>query len=193
MKRKLFVLYRRNEKTLSCILYVFLLILSFYAMYDPVSFMSWIFSAPNTQAKGKAPKSNDVNPKRPIENGGLSDSEREKYLQIYYKYTTTKRTPSELRYINIPFIPKNQHKCDDIFEQSDANFSYSEFYLDHMDAYKSALTSIDKLEDSSVNEQSWAFHMLAQMEFVTTVCESFYNYTTICCIRGTSVRNFLKT
>ena len=60
--------------------------------------------------------------------------------------------------------------------QSGRNFTYPEGYLDHSDAYKSALTLNDIIEEASPNEQSWILQdIISQLPFARTACETGFN------------------
>ena len=59
--------------------------------------------------------------------------------------------------------------------QAGRNFTYPEGYLDHSDAYKSALTLNDIIEQASPNEQSWLLQDLAQLPFARTACETGFD------------------
>jgi len=47
--------------------------------------------------------------------------------------------------------------------------------MDHADAYKSALTLNDIIEQASPNEQSWILQDIAQLPFARTACETGFN------------------
>jgi len=59
--------------------------------------------------------------------------------------------------------------------QSGRNFTYPEGYMDHADAYKSALTLNDIIDQASPNEQSWILQDIAQLPFAKTACETGFN------------------
>jgi len=64
---------------------------------------------------------------------------------------------------------------DSVAVQSGRNFTYPEGYMDHADAYKSALTLNDIIDEASPNEQSWILQDIAQLPFVKTACETGFN------------------
>jgi len=48
--------------------------------------------------------------------------------------------------------------------------------MDHSDAYKSALTLNDIIEEASPNEQSWILQdIMSQLPFARTACETGFN------------------
>jgi len=47
--------------------------------------------------------------------------------------------------------------------------------MDHADAYKSALTLNDIIDEASPNEQSWILQDISQLPFVRTACETGFN------------------
>lgn len=152
--KKLQIFVQRNQKTLSVCLYSVLLSFSLYAIYDPAAVIHFLF--PRTFVTDEDYNSNA---------NGVD-------LPLFFRFTTTPRVIPSLRMMNLPFVPKETHKCEEFFYKAGRNFSYAEFYWEHMDAYKSALTITGVMGESNVNEQSWAFHEIGKLDFVTNVCET---------------------
>ena len=71
-------------------------------------------------------------------------------------------------------MPKD-FACDNLMEQAGREFSYSETYWDHADAYKSALQINDILQTATTNEFSWILQELARITGVDTVCETVFD------------------
>ena len=166
--KKVSVFFLRNEKPLSYVLYGALFGLCLFAIYDPGTFIHVFMPGFLGQSDATPTK------RQPGARTALSAEELEQYLPIYFRFTTTPRVLPHLRAVDIPFVP-TEHVCDDMFERARHNFSYSEFYWEHMDAYKSALSMTGMMQEANVNEQSWAFHELARVDFVNNVCETGFH------------------
>ena len=153
--KRMKVFYHRNEKVLVSVMYSIVIALSLFAILDPETFLRVFLQNNSPSSDVTSDNSDDLDP----------------YRAVYFRFTTTERILPNLRAVKLPFAPTH-HYCDEIFEKSARNFSYSEFYLEHMDAYKSALTMTGIMQEANVNEQSWAFHELGRLDFVNNVCET---------------------
>ena len=152
--RKFSIWTQRYQKSITAVFYGIIILLSLYAIYDPVSFFE--FFLPGSSVDGSVQE----------------DPSKSDEFQLFFRFTTTPRIIPPLRMVKLPFAPNMKHSCEDIFHKSGRNFTYSEFYWEHMDAFKSALSITAIMEESNVNEQSWAFHEIAKLNFVTNVCET---------------------
>ncbi len=83
-------------------------------------------------------------------------------------------TPAMMKVLHLPFVPRD-FRCENMFEESRHNFSYSETYWEHVDAFKSVLGYNNLMALSVANEHSWILQELARLPFVTTVCENNFN------------------
>lgn len=88
--------------------------------------------------------------------------------------STTTRRWTMGSVFELPFVPRD-FRCDEMHQSARRNFTYPEGYLDHADAYKSALELNNLLEHAVPNEQSWLMQDIGRLPFVRTVCETgFY-------------------
>ena len=75
---------------------------------------------------------------------------------------------------NFPFL-STERKCEDLFENTRRNLSYSSYYWDHVDSYKNALSAAGVLKEGRTNEESWTIHEISKSPFVRNVCQTGFN------------------
>lgn len=136
---------RRRRRSLLPTFYLAITGLSLLLIYDP-SYMDSLFSV-HTQTEPEVREEEEA---------------------------TTPRAWTMGRVLELPFVPRD-FACDEMHWKAGRNFTYPEGYLDHADAYKSALELNNLVEQAASNEQSWLIQDLAQLPFVRTVCETGFH------------------
>jgi len=149
----------RYRRQLTVCAYAIALVLSLYVLYDPEAVVNLIRSS-RTQLS--AADVSNVPANEP------NDDQLYSLMGADFK-PLPKPTPKTAVYL--PFLPKT-HECESMFEKAGHQFKYSEFYWEHSDAYKGALSMAGIMKEANVDEVSWIFHEIGMMPFVETVCET---------------------
>ena len=117
--KRMKVFYHRNEKVLVSVMYSLVIALSLFAILDPETFLRVFLQHNSYSSDVTSDAADDLDP----------------YRAVYFRFTTTERILPNLRAVKLPFAPTH-HYCAEIFEKSARNFSYSEFYLEHMATFQ---------------------------------------------------------
>ena len=151
------VAIQRQRRHLSTALYVLAFIFCLAIFYDPDVIIGLFLPG----APALSESTNEV---------VFDSSDNSLYAMLGEDFKPAEKPEAE-KVVHLPFVPK-RYQCDDMFEKAGHNFTYSEFYWEHSDAYKSALTLNGILSESAVDEVSWIMHEIAMMPFVESVCET---------------------